>query len=49
MNQQNPLFDVLRKETIRIILERFQGDMISKMDFGPTDQPVSEEDRKSVV
>ena len=42
MAQQNPLCDLLRKESIRIILERFQDDMISKMNHFPAEQPVSE-------
>ena len=42
MIPQNTLFDILRKETVRIILERFQGDMISKMDTFPADEAVSE-------
>ena len=42
MNLQNSLFDILRKETVRIILERFQGDMIGKQDDFPADETVSE-------
>ena len=42
MTSQNSFFDILRKETVRIILERFQGGMISKMGSFPMDEPVNE-------
>ena len=42
MAPQNYISDILRKETVRIILERFQGGMISKMDDFPDEDVVCE-------
>ena len=42
MTPQKSFLDVLRKETVRIILERFQSDMISKMDAFPADEATNE-------
>ena len=42
MMPQNPFFDFLRKETVRILLERLQGSMYDKLDSFPMDEPASE-------
>ena len=42
MNRRDSVPDILRKESVRILLERFQGDMMSKMDAVPIEEPVSE-------
>ena len=42
MTPQNSFFDILRKESVRIILERLQGSIIDKMDSFSIDEPANE-------
>lgn len=43
MAPKNHISDILRKETVRILLERFQSDMLGKLDDFPDEDVVCED------